>query len=185
MKKTILMLVLVGVALAACKKDETYKFDGNAVIYLNGVEQPKFKSTNTQYSLKQIVSNEHVRMNYSNEYGHGLRTFYVTQRDTINNRLMMWATDILEIDGTLDYEFIRSYDIYLTLPNGQKDEFGAPLFDTCGYIPQSVIDNAREQIEALYAQERYDEIYELFHTAFTFYTCTGQEYKDIVANGGN
>jgi len=25
----------------------------------------------------------------------------------------------------------------------------------------------------------------LFHTAFTFYTCTGAEYKEIVRNGGN
>lgn len=97
----------------------------------------------------------------------------------------MWGTDIIKMDGTIMYEFIGATNTHLIIPNGRKDEYGLPLYDTCGYIPQSVIDNAREQIEALYAQERYDEIYELFHTAFTFYTCTGQEYKDIVANGGN
>jgi hypothetical protein len=103
------------------------------------------------------------------------RFFAPEQRDTINNRLLLYSTDILTEEGILLPEFIESTQFYLQYENG----------DTVGYIPQSVIDNAREQIEELYAQERFDEIYELFHSAFTFYTCTGQEYKDIVANVGN
>jgi len=189
MKRTLLLLATVATIFAACKKDESYKFDGNAVVYLNGVEQPKFKSTNTQYSLYEIVRDEYVRMTYTDGNTKLERSFADSQRDTINNRLMMWATDILRVDGTLYYEFINSHDVFLSVPTEPRDQYGNPTYqtkwDTCGYIPQSVIDSAREQIEALYAQERYDEIYELFHTAFTFYTCTGQEYKDIVANGGN
>ena len=99
----------------------------------------------------------------------------------------MWGTDILPMDGSLSLNFIGSTNTYIMIPNGEKDYDGllGMKWDTCGYIPQSVLDNARAQIEELYAQERYDEIYELFHTAFTFYTCTGEEYKQIVANGGN
>lgn len=178
MKKTILMLALVGVALAACeKKNEPYQFKGTEQIYLNGVEQPKFKSTTTQHSLYEIVRAPKLYLNVRLE-GHtadGYKSFGAEQRDTINNRLIMVSTDILTEEGELIYDFISATNIFLYYYKG----------DTVGYIPQSVIDNARVQIEALYAQERFDEIYELFHTAFTFYTCTGQEYKDIVANGGD
>lgn len=188
MKKTILMLALVGVALAACeKKDKDYEFKSGEYIYLNGVEQPKFKSTTKQYTVAEIVRAENVALYHTTEYGGYYRTFDPGQRDTINNRLLMRAEDILTVpDGYLQREYLDATNFYIALPNGELDPSGLLGFkwDTCGYIPQSVIDNAREQIESLYAQERYDEIYELFHTAFTFYTCTGEEYKQIVANGG-
>ncbi|MBR3567732.1 MAG: hypothetical protein IKN94_05605 [Salinivirgaceae bacterium] len=182
MKRTILMLAMVGVALAACeKKNDSYTFDGNALVYLNGAEQPRFKSTERQYSVSEIVRDSMTQLVNSV----GRRAFSDSQRDTVNNRLLMWGTDIITTSGEIQYDFIGATNTHLIIPNGRKDEYGLPLYDTCGYIPQSVIDNARVQIEELYAQERYDEIYELFHTAFTFYTCTGEEYKQIVANGGN
>ena len=178
MKKTILLLVLVGVALAACKKDndEPYQFKSTEMVYLNGIEQPKFKSTATQHSLYEIVRNETVVLKYAKGSDDGWTRFFTTEmRDTINNRFMFASTDILTDDGRLLYDFIGSCNFHLMFEHG----------DTCGYIPQSVIDNARVQIESLYEQEKYDEIYELFHTAFVFYPCTGEEYKQIVANGGN
>ena len=184
MKKTILMLVLVGVALTACeKKNEPYQFKGTEQIYLNGVDQPKLKSTTKQYTVAEIVRNEYVQLVNSMQ----TRGFAEGQRDTINNRLMMWADDILTVNGEILYEFIGQTNTHLIIPNGELDPSGLLGFkwDTVGYIPQSVIDNARVQIETLYEQERYDEIYELFHTAFVFYPCTGEEYKQIVANGGN
>ena len=179
MKRTILMLAVLMGVLAGCKKDKDYEFKSGEFVYLNGVEQPKFKSTTTQYTLAEIVRSECTMWYYWDNPDNPRywdRSFSEEERDTINERLLMRAEDILTVpDGNLLREFIDSKNIYLTMPNG----------DTCGYIPNSVIANAREQIEALYAQERYDEIYELFHTAFTFYTCTGEEYKQIVANGGN
>lgn len=174
-----MLAVLMGV-LAGCKKDKDYEFKSGEFVYLNGVEQPKFKSTTTQYTLAEIVRDADVTLWIYSENdgapGRFQRGFGDEMRDTINNRLLMRGEDILTYpDGKILYDFISATDVHLVMGNG----------DTCGYIPQSVINSAREQIEALYAQERYDEIYELFHTAFTFYTCTGQEYKDIVANGGN
>ena len=177
MKKTFLLMMFVGILLTACENgNEPYQFKAGEFVYLNGVEQPKFKSTTTQYSIAEIVRlpNLFIKI-YVPEYGKGYRSFSDKQRDTINNRLLMYATDVLCEDGTLIYDFIGASDVHLQIENG----------DTVGYIPQSVIDNAREQIESLYAQERYDEIYELFHTAFVFYPCTGEEYKQIVANGEN
>lgn len=188
MKRTILMLAVLMGVLAGCKKDKDYEFKSGEYIYLNGVEQPKFKSTTKQYTVAEIVRAENVALYHTTEYGDYYRTFDPGQRDTLNNRLLMRAEDILTVpDGYLQREYLDAKNFYIALPNGELDPSGLLGFkwDTVGYIPQSVIDNARVQIEALYAQERYDEIYELFHTAFTFYTCTGEEYKQIVANGGN
>lgn len=177
MRKWFLMAV-VGIVFAACeKKNEPYEFKTDEMVYLNGVEQPKFKSTDTQHSLYDILREPRLFMNVRLE-GHqvnGYRFFDTPQRDTINNRLLMYATDIINERGELIYDFITATNVFIYIENG----------DTVGYVPQSVIDSARVQIEALYAQERYDEIYELFHTAFSFFTCTGQEYKDIMAGGGN
>ena len=182
MKKPLLMLAFVGIVLTACeKKNDSYNFNKEDFVYLNGIEQPKFKSTATQYSVYDIVRDSMTQLVNSVER----RGFSDGQRDTVNNRLLMWSSDILTVDGTIQYDFIGATNTHLIIPNGRTDEYGLPLYDTCGYIPQSVIDSAREQIEALYAQERYDEIYELFHTAFVFFPCTGEEYKQIVANGGN
>ena len=188
MKKTILMLAVLMGVLAGCKKDKDYEFKSGEFVYLNGVEQPKFKSTTTQYSLSDIVNDADIQMWYTwngDSFGDGSfdygdkdwnRGFGEEMRDRENNRLLMRAEDVLTVpDGRLLYDFIGGKNFHLVMSNG----------DTCGYIPNSVIASARAQIEALYAQERYDEIYELFHTAFTFYTCTGEEYKQIVANGGN
>lgn len=182
--KRILLFALVGTMFIACKeKNEPYDFNKFLPVYLNGVENPKYKSSTRQYSLDYIVRDSSVLLSTSL----GVRGFAPEQRDTINKRLLMWSTDIITASGTILYEFIGQTDIHLIIHNGEKfNELGQCIsWDTCGYIPQSIIDSAREQIEALYAQERYDEIYDLFHTAFTFYTCTGAEYKSIMANGGN
>lgn len=180
MKKTILFMALAGIVFAACKKDKDYEFKSGEFVYLNGIEQPKFKSTTTQYSLDDILADMGMEMWYfwdnPDNPRYWDRGFSEEMRDTENKRLLMRAEDILTVpDGFLVREFIESKNIYLKMSNG----------DTCGYIPNSVIATAREQIEALYAQERYDEIYELFHTAFVFYPCTGEEYKQIVKNGEN
>jgi len=185
MKRFVLMLAIVGVAFTACdKKEEPYRFRGTETIYLNGVEQPKFKSTMTQYTIAEIVRHPKTTILYTSECGGAELDFYrlfaKEWRDTINNRLLMQASDILTNDGELVYGFISAYDVHLQLLDGDNLR---RVGDTCGYIPQSVIDSARVQIEELYTQERYDEIYELFHNAFTFYPCTGDEYKQLVLQG--
>lgn len=190
MKKTFLLLVLVGIVLTACeKKNEPYQFKGTSeFVYLNGVERPKFKSTTTQYSIAEIVRHSNVALIFRYKPEGSDENIWCSHfadefRDTINNRLLMQSSDILTEDGRLVKTFLEAHDVYFQFVGR---EVGANQYgDTCGYIPQSVIDNAREQIEALYDDERYDEIYELFHSAFTFYPCTGEEYKQIVANGGN
>lgn len=178
--KKLFFIALAGLMFFACeKKSEPYGFKSDGYIYLNGVEHPKFKSTDTQYSIDDILHGEHLYLCMLMDWNctiHATRGFAPEQRDTANKRLLMYCTDILTAEGELVYDFINAVDVHIRIGENQ---------DTCAYIPQSVIDSARVQIEALYAQERYDEIYELFHTAFVFYPCTGEEYKQIMAGGGN
>ena len=200
MKKTILLMALVGIVLTACeKKNEPYQFKDTEVIIIQGVDQPQFKSTSKQYTIKEMLKDTAFQMaiKYSAEMKKdGLINDHCmhlgeNEKDTINDRIQLSAWLILGSDGQLNRALIDMCECYFVI--GEKtaqNPYGvypleSPQYDTVGYIPQSVIDNARVQIESLYAQERYDEIYELFHTAFTFYTCTGEEYKQIVANGGN
>ena len=180
--KKFMLFALVAMVFAACdKKEEAYVFKPTEMIYLNGVERPMFKSTTTQYTLEEIVRSEELHLMAVTEFGNSYWSFNLPERrDTINNRLLLYSTDILTEQGELIYDFLTATDMHLVISLR-----GNYVGDTCGYIPQSVIDSAREQIETLYAQERYDEIYELFHSAFTFYTCTGEEYKQIMAGGGN
>lgn len=191
--KRILLLALVGTMFVACKEDEPFKFREDT-IYLNGVENPRYKSTARYHSLYEILRDETVEMWIANkaEFGDqlGRRGFSDAQRDTINNRLLMWSTDILsECDGEIwiSRDFIRAEYIYLTINNGTEFDYTIQhtAVDTIGYIPISVLRAAEHQIDSLFALEKYAEIYDLFHTAFTFYTCTGAEYKAIMENGGN
>ena len=170
--KKLILLAMVGIAFTACNKEESYQFRTD-LLEVDFVERP-----NCKYSVKEIVADMGVEMWYFwDNYGSPRyfdRSFSEEERDTINERLLMRAEDILTVpDGNLLPNFITAKNIYLTMSNG----------DTCGYIPNSVIASARAQIDELYAQEKYDEIYEVFRKAFTFYTCTGEEYKAIVKEG--
>lgn len=185
MKKTLLLIATVATVFAACK-DKEYNFRQDT-IYLNGVEQPKFKSTQKQRSLRDIVTDPSVELWFFDKDGRDWsRGFHELQRDTVNMRLMMWSTDILDIDGNLDHMFLEGLDMHLRVANYADEARQQFLYyDTVGYIPHAVLVEATRKIDSLYEIEQYDEIYELFHSAFTFYTCTGEEYKQIVANGGN
>lgn len=125
MKKTFFIITIIAMVFSSCKKDEDYEFKSGEMVYINGIDQPKFKNTEKQYTVSEIVRNPEVRL-----------AIY-----TYNHGVYKWTSRV----------FIK---------------------------------NAREQIINLYKQERYDEIYELFHTAFVFYPCNGEEYKQILNGNG-
>ena len=86
------------------------------------------------------------------------RGFGDNQRDYDIPALMMFSTDIIDADGVYIKEFIYATDVYLV----------SEKWDTLGYIPQNVIDNARVAIESAFADKNHTEVYNLFNTAFTF-----------------
>ena len=206
MKKVILIAVVAAV-FAACGKEEEegFKFDSNKKVTIQGVDnigsvataRGTLKRANGEHKtaaeIVRIAANNIWNIELRCEYdadakvsdyykanGYG-RPFSEPQIDTINNRFYMWGTDILHEDLTLEYQFIDGINFYIA----ELYPESSVIKDTLAYIPNSVVLAAREQIYSLHAQGRYSEIYELFDNAYRFYPCTGEEYKQIIANGGN
>ena len=57
--------------------------------------------------------------------------------------------------------------------------------DTLGYIPQNIMDANYPRLQQLYDEERYSEMIEIMQTGYTNYTCTGEEYRELVRLGLN
>ena len=71
----------------------------------------------------------------------------------------------------------------------QDMERYGPLFnsriDTLGYIPQSQLDANRPLLEKAFEEGRYSEMEKIMWTGYTIYTCTGEEYRELVRLGLN
>lgn len=194
MRKTIFLLAMVGVVLTACDKKDNggFQWRPDVLFPIQGIDQPvrvatargtlKFANGQQRMTAKEVTKRyleiyPDVEWHTTHENGGkgylGVPPEYV---DTANARFMMASGYIIWEDGSIGKDFIYNHDNYFV---------DTHTGDTIAYIPNSAIESARERIIELHAQERYDEIYELFQDAFVFYPCTSEEYKQIVANGGN
>ncbi|MFT3904561.1 MAG: hypothetical protein QM727_15420 [Niabella sp.] len=180
--KKILLLSIFAVVLFACNKKDNPagkgKLDPNAMVLLRPSVANKaakaFSASAANWKMdvqgspiglaivKNAVAIRWKSKWFSNRYyeepkvvGRG---FADSQRDLSIPALKMWGTDIITQDGDFLKDFVYGTDVYLTDNNN----------DTIGYIPQTVIDNARATIEAAYNAQNYTEVYRLFNEAFTF-----------------
>lgn len=168
MKKFILFLFALAL-LTGCEKDDNPdkgKLDPNAVILIRPASGVQLKATVPGLTATEIVE-QTVNMKFKTQYFDNVlqdepklvgRTFADAQRDLSIPALKMWGTDIINQEGVFLKDFIYGTDVYLTDVNN----------DTIGYVPQSVINNARTLIEAAYNDENYTEVYRLFDEVFTF-----------------
>ena len=168
--KKILFLLIVSLAFASCDKKDLPepkgKLNPNAMITIRPAKGVKLRSTITGLTGLEIVEqtmNMTFRTHYfGNKYSEEVviadRGFGDNQRDYDLPALMMFSTDIIQTDGSYQRDFIYGFDFYLVNSS----------LDTIGYIPQTVIDDARIKIEIALADENYTEIYKLFNDAFTF-----------------
>lgn len=183
--KKILILIFI-IALFACEKDDKKgKLDPNAVVSI----KPDLSAVSTKaawhLSNKEIVKQAR-NISFYNEAvfaGPGIRDFIEAHRDTVNVRLLMWGTDIINQFGEYVTEFIEGRDFvirrsFTVLPT-------PPVYDTIAYIPQSVINSARAQIKAAYDDEDFTTVYTLFDNAFKFRPITGAEWRTLKAQGIN
>jgi len=170
MMKKILFL-LVGLLLISCDPEKDIpdvkgQLDPNAMIILRPDKGVQLRSSIPGFTAQQIVE-ETVNIKwqsqwFSNIYSDDViliaRGFAESQRDITIPALKMWGTDIITQEGDFMKEFIYGTDFYLTDNNN----------DTIGYVPQSVINNARLLIESAYNDSNYTEVYRLFDEVFTF-----------------
>lgn len=64
-------------------------------------------------------------------------------------------------------------------------ELGLIEIDTLGYIPNSQMRANRAHVEQLIREKKYQEILDFFKTGYHIYTCTGEEYRELVRLGIN
>ena len=182
MKRILFLITLVLVALTSCKKEESPLTQHNVMLrgqttltgaksegHLTPVQIAK-QATNIVYKVKRW------------EWEVGKAGFDPGQRDTVNGVLLRWATDILKLDYTLDLDFVTGKDMVLERNRGP---LSAPIIDTVGYIPNSVLENAYTLIMAAFEQEQWQEIYDIFNTEFVFIPITGPEYRALFSKGLN
>ena len=180
MKKLILLLAII--LFASCEKEPISKgkLDPNALISIRPAAGVK-----SYLSAKEIVK-QTSDMSFYNLKMYSLpiaRGFAPAQRDTLNVRLMMWGTDIIDQQGLYHPNFIEGKDFVFR----KAVDLGhyPPIYDTLAYIPNSVITEAREKIVTAFADSNYTEVYRLFDVAFTFTPITGPEWRALKASGQN
>lgn len=169
MKNLVLIFSILFIAIS-CDPDtpdvNKGKLDPNAMILIKPAKGVQLRSTVTGLTALEIVEQtmnmtfqtHYFGNKYSEEVVIADRGFGDNQRDYDLPALMMFGTDIIQTDGSYQRDFIYGTDFYLV--NSE--------LDTIGYIPQSVIDNARILIEDAYSDSNYTEVYHLFNEAFTF-----------------
>lgn len=174
--------LLVVLFLASCEKEPTSKgkLDPNALISIRPAANVK-----SYLSAKEIVKKT-WDMSFYNTNMATLplaRGFSPNQRDTVNVRLLMWGTDIIDQFGKYTGEFIEGKDFVLRVDVNLTAR--PPVYDTIAYIPNSVITEARTNIQTAFADSNFVEVYRLFDVAFTFTPITGPEWRALRAAGQN
>lgn len=217
--KKLLILLLAVFALTSCTNDydvkEPFKIDPMAMVSLNpsktgwNNKTSKTSKTNGEYLtplrvVKEVGDISFYNYNvFKNEpFGRG---FSGPQRDTISPKLKMWGTDIINMDGTLNTDFIEGQD--LVLRRGLKynvitkeyklrvlhPDSGLPTdvltineretFDTIGYISNSIMREAERTIRIAHEANNQDEVYRIFNETFTFAPITGTEWRVLKSQG--
>lgn len=199
----ILLIVTAGV-LAGCKKEDNGRLDPSAMIALNAPKElatsqtiaTKTNGEQQRITPRQIVEETTVISyhNYDINPDGGVieRGFNEQQRDLINNRLLMFGSDVINpYTNRVSSGFIDGCDFLLVTWRYKEDGSlwlnhtgsGEVIYDTVGYIPTAIVHDAAIKIRAAHAQGDYKTCYQLFHDAFTFYPITGKEWLELKANG--
>lgn len=173
----------------ACDDEgENEKLNGDYKLYINGRDNAGNKAA----ALGAMTAHEicvHDSIGLRGTTGSLLRFSYSTAGikgflplDTVNDRLVLEAGNISTIEDN-DFLLPEYKWVITTLTNN-----GYTSADTIGYVPTAQRAAVIDTITALFADGReknIDAILEIFQSAFVFYPCTAEEYKELAAKGLN
>lgn len=188
MKKLTIPLIIALFAAVSCTKEPSKgQLDPNAMISL----KPDLSAQSVQTKAIWHLSNKEIvkqarNISFYNEAVAGTnltRAFIEAHRDTVNIRLLMWGTDIIDQFGNYVTEFIGGRDFVIRRNLASPTQ--TPIYDTIAYIPQSVINSARSQIKAAYDAGDFSTVYALFDNAFKFRQINGAEWRALKAQNQN
>ncbi|NCB68480.1 MAG: hypothetical protein EOM47_06490 [Bacteroidia bacterium] len=189
--KKILFITVLAAIFAACESNEPKAFSIKDTDMIS--IRPAASAANTPQKVKaddihlsaleivkQTTEISYIWAEISKPVG---RSFAKEQRDTVSTppKLLMWATDVIMLDGTLQTDFITATDVVLV-----HYELNTPTKrDTIAYIPNQVLRSAETAIRAAYETKDIEECYRAFNEAYTFTPITGAEWRALKANGQN
>lgn len=169
MKKIILLLTVL-MAMVACEdkvKDiDKGKLDPNATILIRPAKGVKTRATIKGLTAQQIVEDA-LLVTWQSHYANNkyeekavviARGFNEQQKDFELPALKMLGIDVISAEGDYYRDLTYAFDVFIV--NEARD--------TIAYVPNEVINNARVAIEAAFKDENYNEVYNLFNSAFTF-----------------
>ena len=169
----LLCLVAVSTAFASCGKVNKWS---ERTIDINVRENVTTKAD------EHLTPAQIVRKAYSLDMSNGINAFHMRrgwaeqQRDTVNNKLLMYSTDVISIDGELmntKYDFIKVQSAYIVDSNEV----------VIAYIPSAVLRKAHDDIIEAYNRNDYDAVYKLFNDAYEAIPITQAEYDALVERG--
>ena len=211
MRKKIYYLLLITIVclLSACSKDSKSVFlDPNSKIFLQGkstitrtaeidtidivikhCDNIRFKNNDGLSGMASLPSCE----DYFGEMN-GLR------RDFENKRFLWSGEYVIESNpnntgvSRLGSLITNTKDIVFAVPvDSQTGEyldlsellwFQRPFYlDTLGYIPNSILKKAQQDIQVAYTKQDFETCYSLFDTAFRFYPITGEKWRALKESG--
>lgn len=169
MKKLFILLTCIAV-LASCGKDNKW---AERTVDINVRESVTKADGDSALTPAQVV-----RKAYNLIMRGGARGWSEAQVDTVNNKLKMWSTDIIDANGNLvDGE------------NGFLNEQDARIVDSSNvviaYIPNAVLTKAKKDIIEAYEKGDHAKVYQLFEDAYTAIPITQSAYDELVRQGAN
>lgn len=190
MKRLILFLA-VAVLFAACddKDKGNGKLDPNAMISLRAAPSGRAAASPNHLSaleiVKQTMEIEFINEDKFPDTKRLSREFGDNQRDLANERLLMYGSDIITPRGEWLDDFIGGSNVVLTRAAPADAQYPDGHIDTIAYIKNATLREARILAKAAFDREDYKTVYELFDQAFTFIPITGEEWRELKAQGLN
>lgn len=182
--KRLLFLGIV-LLLAGCDKEKNSKLDPSAMISIRAA-QPGRASAEGHLTALEIVDQTND-MCFTNKRFYPdseqlSRGFSDAQKDYVNERLLMWGSDIINPEtGEIYNSFIYAEDMVLQ----RVVDLDKDIVDTIAYLSNSTLRSAEAAILEAYAREDYTAVYKLFDEAFTFAPITGAEWRELKRQGIN
>lgn len=186
--KKILFFIALAIMFASCSKEDGRITNPNAKLSLRPAAGVTLKAGNPAHLTAYEIVKRTWEIGFINEKVQALplsRGFGDEQRDFTNNRLLLFATDVIKEDGSLKLDFIEGRDFVLWEQYWVGGTDGHMQKDTIAYVPNSVVRAAETAIKAAYNSNDFKECYRLMDQAFTFTPITGPEWRDLKSQGKN
>lgn len=191
MKKLLIVMMLLIIVMSGCKKDGVDPSSNGKFISLRPEVGVKMKSVQKSadpgdpilLTAKEIVE-QAFNLSFINHevstFPSGVlsRGFGDELRDTVQMRLLVYATDVIKEDGSLKRDFIEGRDFVLQRQTYDRIR-QTFIYDTIAYIPNGTVIEAERQIKLAYQQGDLDRCRYVMDQYFRFIPITGKQWRAL------